>query len=240
MSDLKARAKTASLPQLNIVLPMTRRARVVQTLRNFILSGQLAPGTQLVESKLANRFGVSRSSIREAVRELVDHGLLVYRPYAGTFVVNLDERAMTELFSLRGALERFCFAQLWPRRDGIYRRELMARHVALIKSVRSEKRLAAIKAEMHFHSYPFEFACNQMLLDVWHQLSQKIQLSFVMSQVIVRDVDFIETNQRYVEIALGDDLDKMLREIDIHLELGVAAVKKLMKETSTLVSAPGA
>jgi hypothetical protein len=61
-----------------------------------------------------------------------------------------------------------------------------------------------------------------------------------MSQVIVRDVDFIETNQRYVEIALGDDLDKMLREIDIHLELGVAAVKKLMKETSTLVSAPGA
>jgi hypothetical protein len=78
-----------------------------------------------------------------------------------------------------------------------------------------------------------------MLLDVWHQLSQKIQLSFVMSQVIVRDVDFIETNQRYVEIALGDDLDKMLREIDIHLELGVAAVKKLMKETSTLVSAPG-
>jgi DNA-binding GntR family transcriptional regulator len=107
MSDLKARAKTASLPQLNIVLPMTRRARVVQTLRNFILSGQLAPGTQLVESKLANRFGVSRSSIREAVRELVDHGLLVYRPYAGTFVVNLDERAMTELFSLRGALDVF-------------------------------------------------------------------------------------------------------------------------------------
>ena len=82
---------------------------------------------------------------------------------------------------------------------------------------------------MHFHSYPFEFAGNQILLDVWHQLSQKIQLSFVMSQVIVRDVDFIGTNERYVEIALGEDLDKMLCEIDIHLEMGVAAVKKLMK-----------
>jgi DNA-binding GntR family transcriptional regulator len=151
----------------------------------------------------------------------------------------LDERAMTELFSLRGALERFCFTQLWARRDGIYRREFMARHVALIKSVRSQKRFAAIKAEMHFHSYPFEFAGNQILLDVWHQLSQKIQLSFVMSQVIVRDIDFIETNERYVGIALGGDLDKMLCEIDIHLELGVAAVKKLMKETSTLVSDPG-
>jgi DNA-binding GntR family transcriptional regulator len=239
MSDLKARAKTASRSQLNVVLPKTRRAQVVETLRNFILSGQLAPGTQLVESKLAGRFGVSRGSIREAIRELVDHGLLVYRPYAGTFVVNLDERTMTELFSLRGALERFCFTQLWPRRDGVYRREFMARHVALIKAVRSQKRYAAIKAEMHFHSYPFEFAGNQILLDVWHQLSQKIQLSFVMSQVIVRDVDFIGTNERYVEIALGEDLDKMLCEIDIHLEMGVAAVKKLMKETSTLVSQPG-
>ena len=92
MSDVKARAKTASRSQLTVVLPKTRRAQVVETLRNFILSGQLAPGTQLVESKLAGRFGVSRGSIREAIRELVDHGLLVYRPYAGTFVVNLDER----------------------------------------------------------------------------------------------------------------------------------------------------
>ena len=57
---------------------------------------------------------------------------------------------------------------------------------------------------MHFHSYPFKLAGNQILLDVWHQLSQKIQLSFVLSQVIVPAVELIETNERYVEIALGE------------------------------------
>jgi DNA-binding GntR family transcriptional regulator len=231
----KVRARrTTSLPQFDVVLPMTRRAQVAETLKNFILSGQLAPGTQLVESKLASRFGVSRGSIREAIWELIDQGLLVNRPYAGTFVVSLDEKTMTEVYSLRGALERYCFAQLWPKRDETFRKEFTTRHRALVKAIRAQKHVDAIKAEMKFHSYPYEFLGNSVLLDVWHQLSQKIQISFVMSQVIVRGVEFIATSESYIEAALGGDLDKMLREIDRHLELGMIAVEKLMHEKSEL------
>jgi DNA-binding GntR family transcriptional regulator len=222
------------LPQFDVVLPMTRRAQVAETLKNFILSGQLAPGTQLVESKLASRFGVSRGSIREAIWELIDQGLLVNRPYAGTFVVSLDEKTMTEVYSLRGALERYCFAQLWPKRDETFRKGFTTRHRALVKAIRTQKHVDAIKAEMKFHSYPYEFLGNSVLLDVWHQLSQKIQISFVMSQVIVRGVEFIATSESYIEAALGGDLDKMLREIDRHLELGMIAVEKLMHEKSEL------
>jgi DNA-binding GntR family transcriptional regulator len=225
----KVRTKeTASLPEFEVVLPMTRRAQIAGSLRNLILSGQLTPGMQLVESKLASRFAVSRGSIREAIRELVDEGLLINRPYAGTFVVNLDEKMLIELFSLRGALEQFCFTQLWPRRNDIFRKEFIARHLALVKAVRAGKRVEAIKAEMYFHSYPYEFCGNQILLEVWYQLSQKIQLSFVMSQAIVHDNDFIGTSERFVELALGRDLSKMLREIERHLELGLIAAKKLV------------
>ena len=45
------------LPEFEAVLPMTRRAQVAETLRNLILSGRVAPGTQPVKSKLASRFG---------------------------------------------------------------------------------------------------------------------------------------------------------------------------------------
>jgi DNA-binding GntR family transcriptional regulator len=233
VQKMRAR-RTTSLPQFDVVLPMTRRAQVAETLKNFILSGQLAPGTQLVESKLASRFGVSRGSIREAIWELIDQGLLVNRPYAGTFVVSLDEKTMTEVYSLRGALERYCFAQLWPKRDETFRKGFTTRHRALVKAIRTQKHVDAIKAEMKFHSYPYEFLGNSVLLDVWHQLSQKIQISFVMSQVIVRGVEFIATSESYIEAALGGDLDKMLREIDRHLELGMIAVEKLMHEKSEL------
>ena len=229
----KVRARSRSqLPQFDVVLPMTRRAQVAETLRNFILSGQIEPGTQLVESKLANRFGVSRGSIREAIWELIDQGLLVNRPYAGTFVVSLDEKTMREVYSLRGVLERYCFTQLWPKRDETFRKQFTLRHGALVKAIRAQKHVNAIKAEMKFHSYPYEFLGDSILLDVWHQLSQKIQLSFVMSQVIVRGVEFIATSEAYIEIALGDDLERMHREIDRHLELGLIAVKKLMHEKS--------
>ncbi len=231
--NVRAKAR-ATLPEFDVILPMTRRAQIAGSLRNLILSGQLTPGTQLVESKLAGRFGVSRGSIREAIRELVDEGLLINRPYAGTFVVNLDEKMLIELFSLRSALEQFCFTQLWSRRDEIFRKELIARHLALVKAVRDKKRVEAIKAEMYFHSYPYEFCGNQILIEVWHQLSQKIQLSFVMSQAIVHDSDFIGTNERFVELALGTDLSRMHREIERHLELGLIAAKKLIAAAAPL------
>ena len=95
--------KSGALPEFDTVLPKTRRAQVAETLRNFVLGGRIEPGTQLIESKLATSLGVSRSSIREAIWELIDQGLLVNRPYAGTFVVSVDEKTMIDLFSLRGA-----------------------------------------------------------------------------------------------------------------------------------------
>jgi DNA-binding GntR family transcriptional regulator len=240
MNDLrKLRAgPMADLPQFDAVMPMTRRAQVAETMRSFILSGQLAPGTQLVESKLASRFGVSRGSIREAIWELIDQGLLVNRPYAGTFVVSLDERTMAEVFSVRCALERYAFTQVWPRRDTGFRKEFAARHKALARAIKARKQVESIKAETHFHSYPYEFSGNQTLLDVWHQLCHKIQLTFVMSQVIVRDMEFITASERYLAVALGSDLDAMLREIDHHLALGMIAIRKLLSEAPALASGP--
>ena len=174
----------------------------------------------------------SRGSIREAIWELIDQGLLINRPYAGAFVVSVDEKTMTEVFSLRGALERYCFTQLWPKRNETFRKEFTTRHKALVKTIRARKHFDAIEAEMHFHSYPYEFSGNAVLLDVWRQLSKKIQLSFAMSQVIVRSVEFIGTSESYIAAALDDDLDAMHREINRHLELGVIAVRKLLRYNS--------
>ncbi|WP_216076103.1 GntR family transcriptional regulator, partial [Acinetobacter baumannii] len=65
----------------------TFRAHIVEGLREAILSGDIAPGTPLVETSLAEQFGVSRGPLREAIRQLIDEGLLVTVPYTGTNVV---------------------------------------------------------------------------------------------------------------------------------------------------------
>ena len=219
------------LPEFDEIVPVTRRAQIAETLRSLILTGQFAPGTQIVESELAARFGVSRGSVREAIWELVDQRLVVNKPYAGTYVVEIDVATMEEVYSVRGALERYCFAELWGRRDRGYETEFARRHNALVRAVRARDKLDAIEAELHFHSFPYEFAGNSVLLDVWQQLSQKIQLNFVMTQSIVRSNSFLEETRRYLDAAVGDDLGAMHAEIDRHLALGVEAVKTLRPAT---------
>ena len=80
----------SGLPNFQPVSSRTRRDQVAHTLRQAILAGQMPGGTQLVEGPLATQLGVSRGLLREALRELIESGLVINRPYAGTFVTELS------------------------------------------------------------------------------------------------------------------------------------------------------
>jgi DNA-binding GntR family transcriptional regulator len=80
--------------------------RVVLALRQEMLDGLLAPGTQLREEKLAARFGVSRSTIREAIRVLTMDGLATRRPNRSVTVHHLTVSEVEDIFAARLVLER--------------------------------------------------------------------------------------------------------------------------------------
>ena len=67
----------------------TMSAQIAVLLRHAILTGELVPGAQLIESALALRLGASRGPLREAMRQLIEEGLLVSVPYTGTRVVDI-------------------------------------------------------------------------------------------------------------------------------------------------------
>ena len=69
---------------------------IFETLQNEILEGQLQPGHRVKEAELADRFGLSRTPIREALRRLETRGLLVHEPYRGRVVAQLEESAIGE------------------------------------------------------------------------------------------------------------------------------------------------
>ncbi|MBV8564114.1 MAG: GntR family transcriptional regulator [Methylobacteriaceae bacterium] len=218
-----------ALPPFGPILLSTRRARVAQSLRSAILGGAIAPGTPLVETKVALKFGVSRSSIREAIRELIEQGLLVYKPYSGTCVAKIDEEAMTELCGVRCALERHAFTLLWPHRNDNYREELIARHAATIRAIADGDLGARINAEMHFHNFAYEFCGNSLLLELWQQLSQRIQLGSTISQSADDGPACKKSNARYLRCALGNSLEAMLLEIDRHVLHGLNAVRRYLR-----------
>ncbi|MCX5242269.1 GntR family transcriptional regulator [Streptomyces prunicolor] len=81
------------------------RERVLATLRQDIIAGRLRPGDRLVERELAERFGISRVPVREAIRALVAEGFVHFETPRRTVVRRLTPNDVRELFELREALE---------------------------------------------------------------------------------------------------------------------------------------
>lgn len=81
------------------------RGRVYEQLRQAILKGSLKPGSRLVERKLAEQLGVSRTPVREAVRMLELEGLVSHLPRIGAAVARVNQQEVLEIYRIRAVLE---------------------------------------------------------------------------------------------------------------------------------------
>lgn len=143
---------------------------LVEQIRDAILRGELTPATQLKEQMLAERFGVSRTPIRQALTQLVGEGVVVRLPRVGFFVRKLRRQECIELLELRRELEALA-ASLAAKRitpDQADELEALAQAVDEMqgKPVTAEVRAA----ELRFHRRVVELAGNGELSRVLGQL----------------------------------------------------------------------
>lgn len=215
----------------------TLREQVLATLRKSVLSGAVAPGEKLVEARISTQLGVSRGPVREAIRQLVEEGLLEHVPYKGTVVKGFTVKDIEEIYSFRTLLERFAFKVVWPRRTAAFFQELDRRHTALVEAItrqgapQAAARDQLIEREMELHSVVYEFADHSLLLSTWLQLRKRIHLYFVIHQTAHDRVGPLpDAHVRYVERAKGDSLDAMLEEIDDHMQRGLDRLRQFVRE----------
>lgn len=203
----------------------TLRAQILETLRDAILSGELAPGSQLREATLARSLGVSRGPLREALRELEDEGLVVTVPYTGTFVSEITTAQIREIYSFRTVLERFAYELVWPRRDADFFAELERRHAALTAAIDRGDGTAAIETELRLHSLPYEWAGHSILYKTWQDLQGRLHFYFAIHQKAHgRPGPARDAHDAYVRLAKGNDLGAMHRHIDTHMQQGLDTV----------------
>lgn len=89
--------------------PVSKKARIVQILRDAIISGDIQAGEQIIEGKVAQQLGVGQGLIREALIELEHHGFVQRTPFSGTQVTQLTFEDALQIFEMRIELEPLAF-----------------------------------------------------------------------------------------------------------------------------------
>ncbi len=146
------------------------RDRVADAIRHAIVQGTLRPGQRVIERELADELQVSRLPIREAIRMLEHEGLIISVPRKGTFIVEITDNDIVEIFSLRAALEGLA-ARLVTQRASqaeIASLQRLVDDMAVAGARRNIPRLWEI--DTRFHTSLCQLAANSRLLKHWELL----------------------------------------------------------------------
>jgi len=126
-------------------LPRTSAEEIRRQLAERIIGGELAPGSVLDESQLALEFCVSRTPIREALKQLATSGLVEQKPHSRTIVAKPDSAALTGMFELMAHLEALCAELCAERMTVAERRALDDMHAEMSGIVSAGDRLTYIR-----------------------------------------------------------------------------------------------
>jgi DNA-binding GntR family transcriptional regulator len=211
----------------------TMSAQIVALLRHAILTGELEPGSQVVENTLALHLGASRGPLREAMRQLIEEGLLVSVPYTGTRVVDISLEDVNDIYAMRTCLEQFAFEQIWDRRSGDFEQELLCRNDILKKAIDQADHVAAIEAELDLHGLVYEHANNRILKNSWTGLRGHLQMYWAAHRrAHGTSVPKRESHDDYIRFALGDSLSAMKDNLRDHMRLGLETTKTFVEARS--------
>lgn len=147
---------------------------VFNTLRQAILTGELKPGERLMEIHLANRLGVSRTPIREAIRKLELEGLVIMIPRRGAEVAQITEKSLKDVLEVRRALDALC-AELAC--DRIKEDELSALKEACItfeEATKTRDTKVIARADVQLHDIIVEATGNNRLITLVNNLSEQM------------------------------------------------------------------
>lgn len=157
---------------MNEYLPL--RDVVFNTLRTAIITGEFAPGERLMEIALADRLGVSRTPVREAIRKLELEGLVVMIPRRGAEVARITEAALKEVLEVRCALEELAVELACERADKPGLEQLKAAHEAFVDAVKKGDTLEITNQDEVFHECIFELAQNKRLVQTVNNLKEQM------------------------------------------------------------------
>ncbi|MCR3721447.1 MULTISPECIES: GntR family transcriptional regulator [Prauserella salsuginis group] len=198
-------------------------AIIARRLREAIMAGTLAPGTQLGEADLASRFQVSRGPLREAMQRLVSEGLLRSERHRGLFVIDLEPSDIQDIYTARSAVERAAATLVVHASDRDAIAAVLDEAVARMADADAQGDPTALsEADLQFHEALIEASGSPRLRRMARTLMIETRMCLTALQRTYPTDDY-ETDERIAEhhaiiaaVRAGDE-PELLRLLDEHM-----------------------
>lgn len=213
--------------------------QVTEALEAAILSGSLKGGTQLVEAELQKHFGISRSPLREAFRELEKNGYVEISPRRGCFVKKVRGRDVEEVYFVRIPLEAFAARLALQNRTSALVEELAEELAAMEAAQDAQNTRVYLKHHDRYHDTYIAASDNSVLIEIlrklrahsnWHRFYFHFDmLHFGSSLDSHRDIQRLMADPD----TTGDQMESGVRQ---HIAAGCARFQQHLKENPDLVT----
>jgi DNA-binding GntR family transcriptional regulator len=203
-------------------MPSTAQARplrpptVYETLFEQIVSGKLRAGERLLIDELAERFGVSKIPVREALKALEAKGWVESAPRRGTYVRGLSMAELHELFELRLILEPEITAMAAHRRRAAHLQKLLSLVEEGERAVASDDFVNSSRVNSQFHTVIAQAADNTMAFSVIQELELRLSRYFFVAAWEERR-ESIHQHKSLYEAIRAQDADEARRLTVAHL-----------------------
>lgn len=192
---------------------------VFNTLRKAILTGELKPGERLMEIHLANKLGVSRTPIREAIRKLELEGLVLMIPRRGAEVAQITEKSLKDVLEVRRALDALC-AELACDRISEEETEKLRLACDRFEHTVSTADVATIAAaDVAFHDIIVQATGNERLIQLINNLSEQMyRYRFEYIKDESRHDNLVHEHRMIYESIIRRDKVKAAEAARIHID----------------------
>lgn len=202
---------------MNESLPL--RDVVCNSLRQAILLGELKPGERLMEIHLADRLGVSRTPIREAIRKLALEGLVTIVPRRGAEVAQITEKSMNDVLEVRRALDALCAELACERITPGELENLRLSCESFEAAVKTADATEIAHADVALHDIIVRATGNQRLIQLVNNLAEQMyRYRFEYIKDTSQHETLVEEHRIIYQSILGKDKETAAQAAKTHID----------------------
>lgn len=216
--------------QVNMDEFLPLRDVVFNTLRQAILTGELKPGERLMEIHLANRLGVSRTPIREAIRKLELEGLVTMIPRRGAEVAQITEKSLKDVLEVRRALDALSVELACDRIEDEELTALSRACDAFAEATKTKDPKKIAQADVALHDIIVKATDNSRLIQLVNNLSEQMyRYRFEYIKDESTHAQLIEEHRIIFESICRNDKETAAKTARLHIDNQESSIMKQIR-----------